>query len=1018
MARVPKKHEGVKGLLDNLSEALVILDPALEVVEWNPAMEQLTGVKSADAIGRSAAAMLPLFRDTTLVPLIRRALAGEASDAVELPYSATGDDRLLWLKARCAPWRDGEGAVTGAVAFLSDVSDHQRHALLLLAMEAIGQSLTSSLDLNEVLDTIVNKALEVMGAESAMVVLGDGTTPEFRVMRAAGRLSTQYANVGTIPIGGGPISVAVKDGRTVTTRNILTDTRLWLAPQRRIDIEREGFKASAAAPLAVKDRILGALVVHYWTERTFGSEETAALEFLAKQAAIAIRNASLYEAEHAEATRIRALTNVNRRISSALELDTLLRTISDSAAELTGAKLVTFWLADEQRRTLSFTSSTVPEMMASYSPTIMTYDQGATGWVARHHEPLVVDDMLNDERLVNRAWSEQWSMRSYAGYPVLAGDELLAVMALAHTEPLRFGKDKLDLVDLFLAQAAIAIQNARLFREAKRRRDVAEVLARLARELTSTLEVEPIAKLLARGAAELVNARAAGVFLIEPEDGSLRATATYGTDADIMRELIFKSGEGAVGRAIVDRRIVMTADVLSDPAIQLAAWVRERIRSSGYRVVVGVPLLTHDRVIGALGLGAEPGSTFSRDELQTLEALADQAALAFENARLYASARDSLVRLGEKQVQLVQAAKMSALGQLVSGVAHELNNPLSVIVGYGQLLLAREVPTAVLRPIELMVSQADRMAKIVRNLLLFARQRPAERTTVNINEVLEQTLALRLNQLTVSGIAVEKKLARGLPSVMADPHQLEQVFLNLLLNAEQAMLEGKTGGRIILNTTVSRDGRMVHAEVIDDGPGIPQEALPHVFEPFFSTKPVGSGTGLGLSVSYGIVEEHGGHLVVESRPARTVFRLELPVAQSAAAQRAAPQGSPMIVTGEGRIALVVEDEASVLDLIVTILTQTGWRVDVATGGREGLERVRNQSYHLIVSDIRMPDGDGETFYKAAVQDDPALGQRFIFITGDTANREAFSFLKDAGVLILEKPFQPTFFLDAVRRVTS
>jgi len=1018
MARVPKKLEVGKSLLDNLDEALVILDPALEVVEWNAAMERLTGVRAADAVGRSAAALLPLFRDTTLVPLIRRALAGETPDAAELPHTVAGDERVAWLKARCVPWHDGEGAVAGVITFFSDISDQQRHALLLLAMEAIGQSLTSSLNLNEVLDTIVNKALEVMGAESAMVVLGDANAPEFRVMRAAGRLTAQYTRIGTIPVGGGPVSVAVRDGRTVTTRNILTDTRLWLAPTRRSDIEREGFKATAAAPLAVKDRILGALVVHYWTERTFGSDETAALEFLAKQAGIAIRNASLYEAEHAEATRIRALTSVNRRISSALELDALLRTISDSAAELTGAKLVTFWLADEQRRTLSFTSSTAPEMMESYSPTIMTYDQGATGWVARHHEPLIVDDMLADERLVNRAWSEQWGMRSYAGYPVLAGNELLAVMALAHTEPLRFGKDKLDLLDLFLAQAAIAIQNARLFREAKQRRDVAEVLARLARELTSTLEVEPIAKLLARGAAELVNARAAGVFLIEPEDGSLRATAAYGADADIMRELIFKSGEGAVGRAIVDRRIVTSADILSDPAIQLAAWVRERIRTSGYRVVVGVPLLTHDRVIGALGLGADPGSTFTREELQTLEALADQAALAFENARLYASARDSLVRLGEKQVQLVQAAKMSALGQLVSGVAHELNNPLSVIVGYGQLLLAREVPGAVLRPIELMVSQADRMAKIVRNLLLFARQRPAERTTVNMNEVLEQTLALRINQLTVSGIAVEKKFARGLPSVLADPHQLEQVFLNLLLNAEQAMLEGKAGGRIILSTTVSRDGRMVHAEVIDDGPGIPQDALPHVFEPFFSTKPVGSGTGLGLSVSYGIVEEHGGHLVVESRPGRTVFRLEVPVAQSPAAQRAKPAGSPMIVTGEGRTALVVEDEASVLDLIVTILSQTGWRVDVATGGREGLERVRNQRYDLIVSDIRMPDGDGESFYKEATQDDPALGQRFIFITGDTANRDAFAFLKDAGVLILEKPFQPTFFLDAVRRVTS
>src|SRR5205807_4575485 len=155
------------------------------------------------------------------------------------------------------------------------------------------------------------------------------------------------------------------------------------------------------------------------------------------------------------------------------------------------------------------------------------------------------------------------------------GEELLAVMALGHTEPLRFGKDTRDLIDLFLAQAAIAIQNARLFREAKQRRDVAEVLARLARELTSTLEVEPIAKLRARGAAELVNARAAGVFLIEPEDGSLRATATYGADANIMRELIFKSGEGAVGRAIVDRRIVTSAYIPADPAIQLAAWVRE-----------------------------------------------------------------------------------------------------------------------------------------------------------------------------------------------------------------------------------------------------------------------------------------------------------------------------------------------------------------------------------------------------------------------------------------------------------
>jgi len=172
-----------------------------------------------------------LFRDASLGPLVRRALAGETPETVELPHTTPGADRPIWLEARCVPWRDAEGQVAGAAAFFTDVSDPQRRALLLHAMEAIGQSLTSSLDLNEVLDTIVGKALEVMGAESAMVVLGDTASTEFRVMRAAGRLSQQYAGGGTIPIGGGPISVAVREGRTVATRNLLTDPRLWLEPR-------------------------------------------------------------------------------------------------------------------------------------------------------------------------------------------------------------------------------------------------------------------------------------------------------------------------------------------------------------------------------------------------------------------------------------------------------------------------------------------------------------------------------------------------------------------------------------------------------------------------------------------------------------------------------------------------------------------------------------------------------------------------------------------------------------------
>jgi two-component system NtrC family sensor kinase len=359
---------------------------------------------------------------------------------------------------------------------------------------------------------------------------------------------------------------------------------------------------------------------------------------------------------------------------------------------------------------------------------------------------------------------------------------------------------------------------------------------------------------------------------------------------------------------------------------------------------------------------------------------------------------------------------MSALGQLVSGVAHELNNPLSVIIGYGQLLLARDVPATLKRPLELMVTQGDRMAKIVRNLLYFARQRPPERAAVDVRQVMEQTLALRLNHLTLSGIVVERDFPGALPAINGDAQQLEQVFLNLLLNAEQAILETKPGGRIVLRARLRPDGRAILAQVVDDGPGIPAEALSRVFEPFYTTKTVGMGTGLGLSVSYGIAQEHGGRLSVDSRPGQTTFTLELPVTELPVPDRAARDRR--VYHGVGKVALVVEDEPSVLDLVVTLLGESGWRVEVAPGGRAGLESVLGNRYDLIVSDIRMPDGNGQEFYQRALAHDPALRRRFIFITGDTAGDSARAFIDDAEVPVVEKPFSPTAFEEAVWRLMT
>jgi two-component system, NtrC family, sensor kinase len=384
---------------------------------------------------------------------------------------------------------------------------------------------------------------------------------------------------------------------------------------------------------------------------------------------------------------------------------------------------------------------------------------------------------------------------------------------------------------------------------------------------------------------------------------------------------------------------------------------------------------------------------------------------------------------GERQIQskLLQTEKMAALGQLVSGIAHELNNPLTAIIGYAQLLLGHGLTPAQLPEAKKVYQQAERARRIVKNLLYFARENKPERTRVDLNEIVERTLALRSYELKVENILVECELDSTLPHTMADPYQLQQVVLNLVVNAEQALLEERGTGHVRIRTSHSpqraatRTGVRILLEVSDDGPGIPPVIASRIFDPFFTTKPPGVGTGLGLSIVYGIVQQHGGEVTFENEPGAGVkFLVDLPVVPVPKTERA--QALSLSTDRPGAVAagriLVVEDEPTVAQLIVDVLREEGHHADAILDSHDGLTLISRNPYDLVICDLRMPRLDGPAFYDALVRSGSPVRDKILFTTGDTLAPRTIEFLEPNGFPYLAKPFLVEELKLAVNRLLA
>ncbi|MEW6731330.1 MAG: response regulator [Acidobacteriota bacterium] len=380
---------------------------------------------------------------------------------------------------------------------------------------------------------------------------------------------------------------------------------------------------------------------------------------------------------------------------------------------------------------------------------------------------------------------------------------------------------------------------------------------------------------------------------------------------------------------------------------------------------------------------------------------------ALERARQHeAELAVALRQLEHTQMQLVQSEKMLAIRQLISGMSHELNNSLTSVIGFAQLLLSERVGDSNERALRIIAQEAEHAHRIIDKLLAFGRQQKPECRWLDINRLLERVVDIRSYQLKVSNIEVKFDLQSQIPLIYADEHQLQQAFLNLIVNAEGVLLMAELPKQIEIKSWVSNDRLCV--SIKDNGPGIPADAIAKVFDPFFTTKPLGEGIGLGLSVCYGIMQEHNGTIEVTNDQG-ACFTVTLPISRQAELSKTVKS------TKQARL-LVVDDELPIRLLLTEWLEKEGYQVDAASNGKEALEKFiqTNTHYDAFIVDCKMPVMDGIEFYRALKAIDANAADRVIFATGDTVAGKTLGFLRDFDNMHIVKPFDIKKILEVLQ----
>jgi signal transduction histidine kinase/putative methionine-R-sulfoxide reductase with GAF domain len=855
-----------------------------------------------------------------------------------------------------------------------------RHARLLDQSESRRRAAEALLDLSRAMSQTLEPALVAQRVtESVRTLLGAQSSALFRLDSESGALiSLNVAGVADVlggqivfPAGMGLVGLAIEDRCPVATPDALADDRVKLSPEWRTRLERSRQRAVLAVPLVLAGRVVGALGAADETGRVFDEDSIRVAQAFADQAAVALENARLFEAAGRERRRLEVLYEVGARVAAVHDAGEILDRIVNEAVRMLGADAGALRLLEGDELVLRARTASAARLITRARLKVgesLSWLPMATG------EAVQVEDVREDARYhpVHRQAARELGFQSFLGVPMRVHGRVFGSLVVYTLARRRFDADEISLLSAFADQGSLVIDKDRLLQQAHARAARLHTLARLHQRVSASLDTDEVLRAITRAAAELMDAPLVAISLADEATQTLERRAfsddTLGEDHPGARR---RFGEAAMGWVAVHRRALNIPDVFADDRVLAQAWCRRH----GFTSALLLPVPFQDTLLGVLVLfGRTPFVLDAADE-DLLESFLAQAALAIHNAAVHEQLRTAHADLERSQEQLIHSEKLSALGQLVAGVAHELNNPLSAVLGNAYLVEAKLAAPSMRRHIEGIREGAERAAEIVRNLLQFARKVATSREDIDLGQLVERVLMLVSNAGVTQKITIARDLAPGLPSTAGDPGQIQQVFLNLVNNAFQAMDE--SGGTVTVRSRLV--GGRLRVEVEDTGPGVPAEIRTRIFDPFFTTKPVGQGTGLGLSVAHGIISAHEGRIWVEEGPSGGArFVVDLPVRSATPALGARDATPPL---RDARV-LVLDDEEPVARVLGDLLEELGLRVEIAHSVGAARALLARESFDLITVDVIMPDDNGINVWKALRADDPSAAARVVFVTGN------------------------------------